>query len=85
MIHEDDPLYVAEGEEILLDSLFTPGTKIYYAFRTSFLPGPGPYNWPPFGADVPEKTRPLPAGVRFENQGEDPAPPVPPTGLRVGP
>jgi hypothetical protein len=52
MIHEADPLYVGEGEEILPDSLFTPGTKIFYAFRTSYLPGPGPYNYLPFGADL---------------------------------
>jgi hypothetical protein len=52
LIHEDDPLYVAEGEEILPDSLFTCGTKIYYAYRTSFLPGPGPYNYLPFGSDL---------------------------------
>jgi hypothetical protein len=51
MIHEDDPLYVAEGEEIFPDSLFTPGSKLFYAIRTSYLPGPGPYNWIPFGAD----------------------------------
>jgi hypothetical protein len=49
MIHEEDPLYVGEGEEILPDSLFTPGTKIFYAIRTSYLPGPGPYNWLPAG------------------------------------
>lgn len=55
MIHEDDLLYVAEGEEILPDSLFTPGSKVFYSIRTSYLPGPGPYNWLPFGAD--------PAGV----------------------
>ena len=51
MIHEEDPLYAGEGEEILPDSLFTPGSKIFYAFRMSYLPGPGPYSWMPFNAD----------------------------------
>jgi len=51
MIHEKDPLYVAEGEEILPDSLFTPGSKIFYAIRTSYEPGTGPYNWTPSRAD----------------------------------
>jgi hypothetical protein len=51
MIHEEDAHYVAEGEEILPDSLFTPGSKVFYSIRTSYLPGPGPYNWLPFGAD----------------------------------
>jgi hypothetical protein len=52
MIHEDDgnwPGY--EGEEIFPDSLFTPGTLIYYHIRTSFLPGPGPYAYLPATAD----------------------------------
>jgi hypothetical protein len=52
MIHEDDPLYMGEGEEVFPDSLFTPGTEIYYAIRTSYLPGPGPYSWLPYGADM---------------------------------
>jgi hypothetical protein len=52
MLHEADANYAGEGEEIFPDSLFTPGTKIYYAFRTSFLPGPGPYNYLPFGSDL---------------------------------
>jgi hypothetical protein len=51
MIHEDDPLYTGEGEEILPDSLFTPGSTIFYAFRMSYTPGPGPYGWLPFDAD----------------------------------
>jgi hypothetical protein len=51
MIHEDDLNYVAEGEEILPDSLFTPGSRIFYAFRSSFFSSPGNHSWLPFGAD----------------------------------
>jgi hypothetical protein len=51
MIHEDDPLYVAEGEEIVPDSLFTPGSKLYFAYRSSFPATPDHYGWLPFGAD----------------------------------
>lgn len=51
MIHEDDPLYVAEGEEILPDSLFTPGSKIFFAYRNSFQGTPGNYGWEPYTAD----------------------------------
>jgi hypothetical protein len=51
MIHEDDPLYTGEGEEILPDSLFTPGSTIFYAFRMSYIPDPAEYAWLPFGAD----------------------------------
>jgi hypothetical protein len=52
MIHEDDGNYPGyEGEEIFPDSLFTPGTKIYYHIRTSFLPGPGPYAYLPATTD----------------------------------
>lgn len=39
-LHEDDPRYAgAEGIEILPDSLFTPGTKIYYYIRSSYEGG----------------------------------------------
>lgn len=52
MIHESDPRYLSEGEEIFPDSLFTPGTQIYYGIRSAYLPGPGPYSWLPTGADM---------------------------------
>jgi hypothetical protein len=42
MIHELDGRYVGEGEEIFPDSLFTPGTQIYYYIRTGYLPVPAP-------------------------------------------
>jgi len=61
MIHEADPLFTGEGEEILPDSLFTPGTVIYYAVRTSFEDQTN-YNWLPFGADLVND----PAGTAFE-------------------
>jgi hypothetical protein len=52
--HELDPQFVlvgGQGVEILPDSLFTPGTKIYYAIRTSFIPSMD-YCWLPIGADI---------------------------------
>lgn len=49
--HEADAGYVAEIEEILPDSLFTAGTRIYYYIRASYEPGPGPYWYLPNGAD----------------------------------
>ncbi len=51
LIHEADPLYAGEGEEIFPDSLFTPGTKIYYAIRTKFVGDPNE-SWLPFAADL---------------------------------
>jgi hypothetical protein len=54
MFHEEDARYSTvggEGVEMLPDSLFTPGTTIYYLIRTSYLPCTGPYNYLPFGAD----------------------------------
>jgi hypothetical protein len=51
-IHESDPVYEGyEGVEIFPDSLFTPGTKIYYSIRTSFVGGAS-YGWLPPGADM---------------------------------
>jgi hypothetical protein len=51
MFHEDDPQYPgAEGVEILPDSLFTPGTKIYYYIKSSYE-GMGGYRTVPLAAD----------------------------------
>jgi len=61
MIHEDDPLYTGEGEEIFPDSLFTAGSKIFYAIRSSYLPS-FYYSWQPPGADLTND----PEGTAFE-------------------
>ncbi len=52
MIHEADANYPGyEGKEIWPDSLFTPGTQIYYAFKTKFVGGASE-SWLPSGADL---------------------------------
>jgi hypothetical protein len=62
MIHEADPNYPGyEGKEIFPDSLFTPGTQIYYAFRTKFVGGLDE-SWLPSGADLVND----PEGTAFE-------------------
>jgi hypothetical protein len=48
--HESDHRYAGEGVEIFPDSLFTPGTKIYYAIGSYYESG-GPYYLNPPGAD----------------------------------
>jgi hypothetical protein len=51
--HKDDPLWdpLMSDEEVFPDSLFTPGTKIFYFIRAAELPGPGPYAYQPCGVD----------------------------------
>jgi hypothetical protein len=52
MIHEADANWPGyEGKEIFPDSLFTPGTQIYYAFKTKFE-GEPEESWLPNVADL---------------------------------
>ncbi|KPJ61488.1 MAG: hypothetical protein AMJ46_02095 [Latescibacteria bacterium DG_63] len=68
--HEDDPGFSYEGQEILPDDLFVPGTRIQYFLKSRYVGGVAWYHLPAGGPGVgiPEEFEILPM-MRADGEG----------------